>query len=381
MPAPIAAASVGRLRGTPRIIAIAGATAISLLAGFTCSGHRSLRGKLPGFGAAVWPGHRFRADHLGSDIAARYPPDSHEAKLAFRVAFPLLVRFIGIDRPALPWWFLGAAVLSVLLVAIAAERHGDASPTAPAWASLAFVALPAWSCIVAPSTGFADGLAICFGLAVLACGNGPAAAVMAFVALWTDERAALTLACIVMLWTAKLTVAVWPAATWSIGVAALAYAISRVTAAGLLGWTTVVGGVSLANLGLKGEWTQLALWNGGQSLWFVPVLMVLAIRSGRLWQSCLTALVAVGILGSFLVADVTRSLDYLLPRWLPPWFSRGVAASVARFDPSVWWRCGLVGLALVEPNFEVVQHVTRLIEPQWTASHDTGASPEPADSP
>jgi len=364
-PEPAAAAPAGGRRGKVGIIPATAAVAIGLVAGFACSGHWSPRAALPGFGEDVWPGYRFRADHLAADIATRYPPDSHEAKLAFRVTFPLLVRLCGIDRAGLPWWFLSCAIASVLLAAIASSRQGEAAAETPAWACLAFVSLPAWSCIVAPSTGFADGLAACCGLAVLACGNGAAAALAAFIALWTDERAALTLACIAILWTAGRPVSSWPAATWSLGAAGFAYAVSRLVAATTMGWTTAVAGVNLENLALKGEWTQLAIWNGGQALWGVPVLMLLAHRSSRLWQVCLAVLLAGGVVGSFLVADVTRSLNYLWPLWLAPWLSRGVAASLAQFDPTAWWRRGLVALALLEPNFEVVQHLIRLIAPQW----------------
>jgi hypothetical protein len=249
--------------------------------------------------------------HLGAD-----GPESHAAKLDFRLVAPALVRPFDASPVAAAVLYALCGVVAYALMA-SELRRAKVAPSA-VLLSLGAVAATAAGGVFLIDPRFFDGLAIALALAAGVVANRWFAAALAFVALYTDERALLALlVCVAAFrWLDARSDDPPPRGLSPLALlgAAVAYAASRLVldaATALRTETADVGfGVVTENLT---RW-PVALVAAFALAW--PILVVglaLATQRDLVRGAVVVALVGAVIAASTLVHDVTRSAAYALP--------------------------------------------------------------------
>jgi hypothetical protein len=212
-----------------------------------------------------------------------------------------------------------------------------------------------------PFDGVALGLV---GLVTMALPHPWLTAATAFLALWTDERAAVALGLVAVL------VAAWPAASgrqrasmWAaLLAAAIAYAITRAATALACGWAPPDFSDVLVLRGSRPTPIATYLvtyWNIGAWLCCEGAWCLVGFAIWRLWQTGRTFFAAVfaaaavaAVASCFVVLDVSRAASYAFP--LIP-----AAYAVLAADPEgrrllLPLAAAAAGITLLAPNFEVV---------------------------
>ena len=234
-------------------------------------------------------------------------PESHGGKVAFRLTMPILGRILHLDRIG----YFVVLVLAGIVVFAVLHRIITDRTSSPRYATLCCLALAfcyLGQAYVADLNIFFDGIAIAFAGGALVVGSAPVAALLAFLALFTDERALITIV------VGALAVRAVTGTLRPLGLAAgiLAYASARLG----LQWATDLRshteGIGLAITSDLGVWGPVGVVGAWSSVWLliVPGLADLRRRRGGL----LLIVAFVGASASaVLVYDVTKSAAYCLP--------------------------------------------------------------------
>ena len=156
----------------------------------------SLFRALPAYDALATPHSRatfrdmqFQVDNLPCDMARKFPPDSHESKLTFRLTVPIVARLLHLGEPGLLVLY-GLVGIALLYMVLAMSEKITGSRKA------AFSICQAIACVWPGETSFHelyggvyDGVALCLVLLAMSTESTPIAGTSVFLAAWTDERA------------------------------------------------------------------------------------------------------------------------------------------------------------------------------------------------
>lgn len=235
------------------------------------------------------------------------PPGSHGAKLAFRLTMPILGRLLHLNRIGY-YVVLAAAgvVVFAVLHRVIADRTSSHRYATVCCLALAFCYFG--SAYVADLIIFFDGIAIGLALGAFAVTSEALAAGLVFLALFTDERALITVV------LAVLGYRVVTGRTRLRGAAAgvVAYACVR---AGLLLTTDLtahtegIGPAVTRDLGWRAPVGVFAAWGG---VWLVIGRGFADLRARPFGWLLITGFAAASA-SAVLVYDVTRSAVYAVP--------------------------------------------------------------------
>lgn len=263
-----------------------------------------------GFVHGKWRTAQVKFDEPLADMARRFPPESHESKLTFRMTVPVLAHALHLRaRGVLICTALCGVALLWLAMRIAEEvtasrrvALGVAVAVGSGWAGLAAF----WEL----RGGYYDAVALVLLMVALDAARPGVALAAAFAAAWTDERAA----------AAALLVAGFHAlrdggaALEVVGGVAL-YGATRSWMATVGGMTTELAGVGGPLFGRQLNVLPLALWSGLGGGWIFVAGGAVAAVARRTWGALAGLLLLVTGLGvaGLCVVDTTRSVAYLLP--------------------------------------------------------------------
>jgi hypothetical protein len=267
-----------------------------------------------------WRAALIKVDDPLADMARRFPADSHESKLTFRLTVPILARALHLRRTGLMIVFALANILLLHGVLTVAYRTTGSRRTA------LYMCL-ATACVWAGMAGFHelrggfyDSVALCLLILSLNASSPTLVGIYAFAAAWTDERALVTLPMIlvfsIVASTSRVTVRrVLLGKGTAILLAMVAYCASRMYLTTTRSLLVSSGGVGTALLTAFPFSDPLAILTalGGSWLMVVLGLVVLLVKK-RYWMAAAFCGALVPIIGAALcVADRTRSLAYCLP--------------------------------------------------------------------
>lgn len=234
---------------------------------------------------------------------------SHEAKLAFRLVPPLLLRVSGLSVEG---YYVVQALMGVATLAgLAWLFHRNGFPRRTALlllVALSFTYVGAvWFLDTQP---YFDAIAASALVAAM-CVSHPAVVFLGgSIAMWTDERALLSLGVVALFHLHRRT----PVAAWAVGAAVAAYAVGRLVLGARYGLST--GQADIGPRVLFDYWSgmPLPLVLALEGLWVALIASYWrALRRAQWLVVAAGALTAASLGVSIMVNDVTRSTVYALP--------------------------------------------------------------------
>ncbi|HEY1497329.1 MAG TPA: hypothetical protein VGF49_22385 [Candidatus Solibacter sp.] len=258
----------------------------------------------------TWRDAAIKGQELTADMARRFPPASHEAKLNFRIAVPLLARALHLGRDGMLALFALCGVFTLYLTVDLSQRITQSRITA---AAVCLGVACVWPGVLAFHQllgGFYDAVALCLVLAAM-WAPAPLAAVALFVAAWTDERALLAGLLVVVYAALRRE----PARVIAIVAGGGVHAATRFWFANAYSLHTAFDGVGLAIFLKEFNIAPLGIWTGLGGCWLLVAagMWVLLVRR-RFAAALAFALALCVVIGAALVVeDVTRSMAYTLP--------------------------------------------------------------------
>lgn len=260
--------------------------------------------------APAWEQMYRHAAHMLEPMAV--PPESHEAKMTFRLFFPVLIKLVPLAPAGVLALKFLAGFATIWLFIRACQRWTDDRV-------LVLLLTLALACTHMPRctfdiSGKLDTFAFCFLLMPLAFRNAPAAFLGIFLAAWVDERALITSSLVFLgvLFDAD-------ARRW------------RSLAGILLGWGAYLGlrfylsqayqlstpseGVGLPVLKAQLSSAWLSAWGALEGLWLIVLsAFVFWIRDKQTSRALLTAgALGLVMLAGLSVMDISRSMAYTFP--------------------------------------------------------------------
>ena len=258
----------------------------------------------------TWKYAAIKVNDPTADMARRFPPAQHEAKLTFRLTVPLIARALRLGRDGQLVFFALCGILTLWLTLDLAHRITQ--DRLAAFATCLSVAC-VWPGVLAFHQllgGFYDAVAICLLLAAMRVPAAPAALAI-FAAAWTDERALLATPLILVY--AALRRERGRAVALALGAAA--YGGTRLAFAAAYGLPTPWNGIGLAVFVRQFNMLPLGVWSGLAGCWVLVAAalgtLVLRRRYGIATAFVLT--LAMIVAAALIVEDVTRSMSYALP--------------------------------------------------------------------
>jgi hypothetical protein len=245
--------------------------------------------------------------------------DARLGNLRFRRTVPLLAYVLHLRRNGLLVAFALAGIV-LLLGTLHTVELVSCSRKAAFFVCLAVAcAWPGEAAFHDLRGGYFDAVALCLLVLALAASSPAVAALCVFLAAWTDERAFLASAFVLLFAISRRTIKGWrsliggkPAAVIA---AWVAYLASRawLASAGLL--VTTSGGLGLATFVDQFNAVPLGTWTGLGGCW---ILTGCAIISGVLQKRHRMTVCFCGVLGLMVasataIADITRTMSYGLP--------------------------------------------------------------------
>jgi hypothetical protein len=251
----------------------------------------------------------------------QFAPTSHESKLTFRILVPTVARISGLGTGGCKLLEVACGIAMLAYAALAFERVTHDR-------TMAFLLTVASSCIFAGNTAFVefrgmyDGVAIF--LLVLAIHSRSAIVVpmAVFLAAWTDERALLASSLVLLFHATRHgtnTKAIFKSLSTpvpaSIFLAWLGYAGLRWHLSVRYGMATATGGIGVGIFKEQINNLPLGIWSALEGLWILVLgaIIVLGLRKQWLCLASLCMTLALPLIASFCVADITRSAAYLFP--------------------------------------------------------------------
>lgn len=302
-----------------------------------------------------WAALKTQIDHPLTP--ALHPPESHAAKIAFRLTVPVFLHALGLGVGGALLIDVASGILFFFLLAqlLLEQTHDRVTALlGTAGAAGTFAGVSAFCDLRCVS----DALAICFLLVAMRARSRVGIAAAVVLGAFTDERAALA-SSIVMLFGALESALsrdeghLGQRRLWSVVFAGAAYLAIRWMLGFLFGLRTPVGdsaaiGPLMFARNLHG--LPFSLWTALEGLW-IPVIGALLLLVAQGYRGYAAA-IGVSLALSFAVAnsviDVTRSAIYVFPVF-------PLAARVlARFEPRRVVRLLILwgaALALIAPTY------------------------------
>uniref|UniRef100_Q01Y92 Glycosyltransferase RgtA/B/C/D-like domain-containing protein n=1 Tax=Solibacter usitatus (strain Ellin6076) TaxID=234267 RepID=Q01Y92_SOLUE len=258
----------------------------------------------------TWRDAAIKMQDPAVDMARRFPPASHEAKLTFRITVPLLARALHLGRSGMLALFALCGVFTLYLTLDLSYRIAHSRVAA---AAICLGVACVWPGVLAFHQllgGFYDAVALCLVLAAMRA-PAPLAAAALFFGAWTDERALLAAGLILVYAALRREFA----RTLAIAAAGITYVATRLYYTNVYSLHTSWDGVGLGVLLKNFNMAPLGVWTGLGGCWLIVAagLWVLLARRrfalAMAYGLALTAVIAVALV----VEDVTRSMAYALP--------------------------------------------------------------------
>ncbi len=293
------------------------------------------------------------------DNATVYPPESHGAKLTFRLTVPFLGHLLGIDWPHTRALLCALGTTMPLIVLLLARRLG-LSHYGVMMAGAFATSSAAYGISVQPVTGFYDSMAWTL-VGVTALTPRPIAALTTYAALWADERALVAMPCVLLAralqhgkqcGTTRREIWALSAESVPLLVAGIAYGISRQWLAARFQLHTSHAGVGLEVLARTLKLLPISLLLTFKGALLPLGAATIAWRRERhpvFWTLYLASLTTI-LASSCIVSDVSRSLSYgflLIP----------VSLKLAPFLESPGQRVPMqlaVGFSILFPSYELI---------------------------
>jgi hypothetical protein len=255
---------------------------------------------------ATFRNMQFQVDNLPCDMDRLFPPDSHESKLTFRLSVPIVARVLHLGETGLLILY-GLAGIALLFMVLALSEKITGNRQA------AFLVCLTIACVWPGETSFHelyggvyDGVALCFVLLALSTESALLAGASLFLAAWTDERALIASAFLLLCGRRKAIAAVTAGAGYLVARFILTKAFSLGVATGSVGFSVLKSHAALIPVGF---------WTGLGGAWIiVGFSFIVLFHQRRYWLTAVfCGLLGAAIFAAFLVMDVTRSMAYCLP--------------------------------------------------------------------
>jgi hypothetical protein len=320
------------------------------------------------FVESTWSHTFLQIDNLICDMGRLFPPGSHESKMTFRLTVPLLARLLGLNETGT---LILSAIAGIVLLYVSLALLDKITTSKE---SALFIGL-AIACAWAGQTGFHelrggfyDAVALCLLLLAMASDSPMIAGVCAFLAAWTDERALIAGAFVIL-----LSIAVHERAkTIAVLIAWCCYAVVRLWMTAHYSLAVATGNVGFDVLAQQIRLIPLGVWSGLGGCWIIVCCgIAAAARQHRYTMTAaFCALLAATIASALMVLDVTRSMAYCLPAVFvatyllkdAPWLKRlALWSGIVSFFVPTWYVQGNAMLWYIYPlPLQVVR---------WFSSH------------
>ncbi len=263
------------------------------------------------FAESTWSHTFLQIDNLICDMGRLFPPGSHESKMTFRLTVPLLARVLGLNETGI---LIVSAIAGIVLLYVSLVL---VYKIAKSKVSALFICL-AIACAWAGQAGFHelrggfyDSVALCLLLVAMASDSPMIAGVCAFLAVWTDERALIAGAFVVLLSVAMHE----RAKTIAVLVAWCCYAVLRLWMTSHYSLAVATGNVGFDVLAQQIRLIPLGVWSGLGGCWIVICAGIAAAARKHRYgvTAAFCALLAATIVSALMVLDVTRSMAYCVP--------------------------------------------------------------------
>ena len=302
------------------------------------------------------------------NMGDKYGNGSHDSKLTFRLTVPLIAHGLRLGVYGLIILQFCAGVISLgLSVWIGYQFTRD--KVIGLLTGLLFAGTYAGTTAFVELRGIFDGIAIFFLLLALSSKNFIIISTAAFLASWTDERGWIALS-LVLLYHAipepgqKFTLT-WrdfvKRPTIAVATGAIGYVVTRLVIASVFSLETSTGGVGLSLFIDQFNQFPMGTWTALEFGWVLVVLSCILLIRFRafLYVTLYLVALAVIIIVSLSVVDITRSMAYLIPAifiaikilatFLPPeklrhlllWSSLFTLISANYYaggEKTIWWQ-------------------------------------------
>jgi hypothetical protein len=255
---------------------------------------------------ATFRNMRFQVDHLPCDMGRFFPADSHESKLTFRLTVPAAARVLHLDETGL-LIFYGLAGIALLYMVLVLSEKITGSRQAAFFVCLAIACVwPGETSFHELYGGVYDGIALCLVLLALFTESALLAGTSLFLGAWTDERALIASAFLLLCGRKKAIAAV---------AAGAAYVVTRLILTKAFSLAVATGSVGFSILKPHSTLIPVGLWTGLGGAWILVVFsLIVLFRRKRYWlAAAFCGLLGAATFAAFLVLDVTRTMAYCLP--------------------------------------------------------------------
>ncbi|MGA2601003.1 MAG: hypothetical protein ABSH09_28900 [Bryobacteraceae bacterium] len=308
------------------------------------------------FVESTWSHTFLQIDNLICDMGRLFPPGSHESKMTFRLTVPLLARLLGLNETGI---LILSAIAGIVLLYVSLVLLYKITKSKE---SALFICLTI-ACAWAGQTGFQelrggfyDSVALCLLLIAMAANSPVIAGVCAFLAAWTDERALIAGAFVVLLSIAMHE----RAKTIAVLVGWCGYAVLRLWMTSHYSLAVATGNIGFDVLAQQIRLIPIGVWSGLGGCWIVICAgLASAIRQHRYTlTAAFCALLAATIVSALMVLDVTRSIAYCLPAVFvatyllkdEPWLKRlALWSGIGSFFVPTWYVQGDTMLWYIYP--------------------------------
>lgn len=283
-------------------------------------------------------GYTKKLSHPFADLAQGKDDVSHESKLNYRIAVPVMLKPFGFDLDDLRWMGFVLALISIFILLRFFERLLE-DRNAAFWWTLFFCALPVSGRMFFDGHAF-DRFAIFFGIVAMASRHPLMVGLAVFANAWTDERCLLA-SCWVFVFHAALWFQsstkdrrpAWCAA--SVPIAWVGFLTTRYWVWKATGMKFATGDITFwraaEHINNVSSATLMALETG----WLVLIAMIvplILVKGNRLIALFLLFSIMLSVLSSTIVIDTTRSLAHF-------WIMLPAIVAVAQWRmPDLWTR-------------------------------------------
>jgi len=247
-----------------------------------------------------------------------YAPESHEAKLTFRMTVPLLACVLSLKTTGI-LLLQGVFGFLLFLVSVYLFEKITEDPVAALLLTLSLSFIWAGRCAFVELRGIFDAVALFFLIFSMCFRNPLLVFAGVFLAAWTDERGLIASSLVLLYWWISAGFTLRKAFTpQSISVifAWVAYFLTRYALIHVFHFKTVVGN----NLGISCFISQMSnlpggVWTALEGNWvLVCIALFLLIRKKDFLQAFAFSLsMVLLVVVAMAVIDITRSMAYLLP--------------------------------------------------------------------
>ena len=286
-----------------------------------------------------------------------HPPGSHDAKMTFRIAVPAIARLLGLGKLGI---FVFQSLCGVaLLWAVGRVAHrvtGDL--VASLFVTCGVAATWAGTTSFIEMRGFFDGEALLLLALAMLLEVPVLAAASVFLCAWTDERGLVASSLVYLYHVNRCHVrGRGEIASWfgplpmAVIVGWAAYLATRIAMIRAFGITTDTGGVGLGLVVSQLSMFPMGAWTGLEGGWLLVLAaaVVLVRRRRFLFLAMYLGAIAILLIVSMCVLDITRSMAYLLPALFVALDVLGEVESV----PDLRLLCGASSLvSILSPNYQ-----------------------------